>query len=212
MPDPDADRDLEAAKSGDTEALERALYQHFDAVEQHLRANWPQRLAAAFDVEDVLQATLISAFTDIGKFRGQNHTSLKAWLRTLAEHRLQDMIRHHERKKRGGDVRRVPLEAGSESNAHESVARLIDELVAEDLRASQVARRAEAQRALRIAVAALPPDQREAIERCSLQGRPLAEVAEAMGRSTAAVRGLIQRGKTALAAALGRASLWLSRG
>jgi RNA polymerase sigma-70 factor (ECF subfamily) len=44
----------------------------------------------------------------------------------------------------------------------------------------------------------LPDDQREAIEMHHLQGMPLAQVADAMGRSKPSVAGLIFRGVTAV--------------
>ena len=68
----------------------------------------------------------------------------------------------------------------------------------------------EAVGAIRVGIAGLPDDQREAIRLHVLEGRSLAETAAAMNRSPGAVRALIHRGKQQLRDGLGRASVWLS--
>jgi DNA-directed RNA polymerase specialized sigma24 family protein len=63
---------------------------------------------------------------------------------------------------------------------------------------------------MRIAIAALSDDQRDAICQHCFEHRPIEDIAAATGRTEGAVRGLIQRGKQKLAQAMGRSSRWLS--
>jgi DNA-directed RNA polymerase specialized sigma24 family protein len=60
-------------------------------------------------------------------------------------------------------------------------------------------------------MARLPADQREAIRESFLNGKTIEGVAQAMGRTVDAVRGLIHRGKKNLAEAMGRSSKWFSK-
>ena len=72
-----------------------------------------------------------------------------------------------------------------------------------------IARR-EAVRAVQVVIAGLPDDYQQAIRLRYFEGKSLAETAAAMDRSPGAVRGLIDRAKEKMRAALGRASLYLS--
>jgi RNA polymerase sigma-70 factor (ECF subfamily) len=81
--------------------------------------------------------------------------------------------------------------------------------VAGDRSPGSVVAQGEAVQALQVALAALPADQRRAIQLHLLEGKSLDETATALGRTPDAIRGLVHRGKQALQAAMGRASLWL---
>ena len=69
----------------------------------------------------------------------------------------------------------------------------------------------EAIQAIQVAIASLPDDYREAIHLKYMEGRSLEEVATQMNRSPGAVRGLIDRAKQKMRAAMGRSSRWFSK-
>src|SRR5581483_8711759 len=75
-----------------------------------------------------------------------------------------------------------------------SASRLEAWLAAEQSSPSQQLDRAEQLLRLADALTALPPGQREAVERHYLLGEPVSAVAAAMGKTPAALAGLLKRG------------------
>jgi DNA-directed RNA polymerase specialized sigma24 family protein len=65
--------------------------------------------------------------------------------------------------------------------------------------------------ALQVQIACLPAEYQQAVQLKFLQGDSLDETAQAMNRSPAAVRGLLDRAKQRLRGALGRSSRWFTR-
>jgi RNA polymerase sigma-70 factor, ECF subfamily len=153
------------------------------------------RLRGQLDPEDLVQQTLARALEKRDRFRGCDDAQRAAWLRTLLRHTMIDAARKFAR---GGGVARS-LEAAIE----QSSARFEAFLAADQTSPSGRVERHE--RLLRLAdtLAALPGDQRRAIELKHLQGLALIEVARRMGRTVPAVAGLLQRGLRALREELG---------
>ena len=194
-----------AAVDGDRVALERLLLAQYDSLAQRIGAKLPPRLQATHAVEDILQLTFFQAFRDIRQFQQRADASFGNWLARIAENRLCDAIKEHDRAKRGGDMRRVEDAAGSDS----SILSLWDWIAAADTSPGSIVARDEALQALQVALAALPDDQRAVIRLRFLEGKSLEETAAALDRTPDAVRGLVHRGKEQLLAAMGRASKWL---
>jgi RNA polymerase sigma-70 factor, ECF subfamily len=71
--------------------------------------------------------------------------------------------------------------------------------------------RHEGTQAIQIAIAALPDDQREAIRLRYLEGKSIEETAAEMGRTAAAVNGLVRRAKEGLRDSLEDSARWLSK-
>jgi RNA polymerase sigma-70 factor (ECF subfamily) len=94
--------------------------------------------------------------------------------------------------------RDVDLEVSLERQLQHSSTRLADWLAADASTPSQKIGKHEQLVELAAALAALPDDQREAIEMHHIQGMPLAQIAETLGRSKPSVAGLIFRGVTAV--------------
>lgn len=169
----------------DGAALERfRTYLHLLA-----RAYLGERQRGRIEASDVVQQTLLNAHARRDQFRGRSEAELAGWLRQILKHNLADALRDVARVKR--DVARErPLET-----ADDSFSRADAWLVAVQSSPSQHAAKAEELLRLADALSQLPEPQREAIVLHHLQGRPLAEVAEEMQRTTtAAVAGLLHRG------------------
>ena len=143
----------------------------------------------AGDASDLVQKTLLAACTQQAQFRGRTQGELAAWLKQILRNQVIDAYRQQRRQKR--DVgREVSLEAGVDG----SFTRADAWLAAIESSPSQRASRDEELVQLADALAGLPEAQREAIMLHHLQGATLADVAQRLGRSEAAVAGLLHRG------------------
>ena len=196
---------LDAAVVGDAAALEQFLLSHFQALERHIKI--PPDARRHLDAEDILQEVLAQAFRDIKQFKHRDGSSIIAWLKTIADHRLADALKRIGRKKRGGNQRRL---TSADFAKKGSVVALFD-IVCHDSHVPQdsVARR-EMERAMHVSLASLPENQRVVLVARYIEGKDVNEIARDTGRTEGAVRGLIQRGKENLAESMGRASQWLS--
>ena len=199
---------IEQARSGDRLALERLLISHTDQLRVHLARRLPARLQSTVAVDDVVQEALTQAFLRIERLRDSSPEAFATWLKTIGDMILVDFIRKEDAQKRGGQFRRRRLASDSVTG---SLVDLIEKLPGDSATASRGAARQEGIAALQVAIAGLPEEQRQAVQLHLLLDKSLQETAQAMGRSTGAVRGLVRRAKENLGKAMGRASAWLSR-
>jgi RNA polymerase sigma-70 factor (ECF subfamily) len=137
----------------------------------------------------VVQQTLLEAYRKRDQFRGHSEGEWLAWLRQGLAHNLADAVRGFAQAKRDAARERSLPEALQASSA-----RLEAFLAAEQSSPSQQAERHEQAVRLAQALAELPEAYREALELHYCQGWPLAEIARHLGKSTAAVAGLLKRG------------------
>src|SRR5262245_9409755 len=155
------------------------------------------RYQGKLDASDLVQQTLLDAHRERAQFRGQTAAALAAWLRRMLACNLADALRALRRGKR--DVRR---ERSLQMALDDSSARLETWLLDEQSSPSQAAQRQEQLLRLSDRLAELPEAQREALVRHYWQGQSLQAIATEMGRTAAAVAGLLQRGLKTLRAAL----------
>ena len=141
------------------------------------------------DASDIVQQTLMDAFSKREQFRGSSEAELTAWLREILKHNLLDELRREQCEKR--DIRREQLLGAT---IDESMTRADGWLAAVQSSPSQRVSKEEDLLRLSEALDALPIAQREAIVLHHLQGLKLAEVARELGRSEPAVAGLLFRG------------------
>jgi RNA polymerase sigma-70 factor (ECF subfamily) len=146
------------------------------------------RLQAKIDPSDIVQQTLLEAHARGERFSGDDEAYL-AWLRAALVNNLRDALRALRRDKR--DVRR---EQSLEAAVDRSSANLAGCLAADQSSPSQQAARNEDLVRLSDGLLALPEGQREAVVLHHLQGWTLGEVASRLGRTDAAVAGLLHRG------------------
>jgi RNA polymerase sigma-70 factor (ECF subfamily) len=153
------------------------------------RLHLDPRLRGKLDTSDVVQQSLLQAHQALGQFRGQTEGELAAWLRQILARCLGNALRDFGRGKR--DIGR---ERSLEAALDASSARLAAWLAADESSPSQKAVRQEEAVRLAEALASLPEAQREALILQHWQGWSLAEIGEHLGRTPAAVAGLIKRG------------------
>jgi RNA polymerase sigma-70 factor (ECF subfamily) len=140
------------------------------------------------DPSDIVQQTLLEAHAKADQFQGDD-SALAAWLRQALVNNLRDAWRALRRDKR--DLRREQALAEA---VDQSSARLEHMLVAPPSSPSQRAVRNEDLLRLADALTQLPEAQREAIVLHHLQGCTLSETAHSLGKTDAAVAGLLHRG------------------
>jgi len=157
------------------------------------RAQLDPRLQAKLDASDLVQQTLLEAHRDLDQFRGTTRGELAAWLRQTLARNLANAIRDLSREKR--DIGR---EESLERRLAESSVRLESCLADAGLAPDDLAVRNELLLRLSSALGGLPPAQREAVELRHLHGWALKDIADHLGRSPAAVAGLLHRGLTEL--------------
>jgi RNA polymerase sigma-70 factor (ECF subfamily) len=209
MPNADSPLELiEQARAGDRTAVQQLLWRNYGRLVHHVAHRLAGNLQRLVTVEDVVQETFIQAIRDIGRCQARSDESFGAWLKAIADHRLHDIIKGLYRRKRGGDRRQVHARVGDSTSALVDLVGLIS-----DNRPSPSGTLAqhEAVQAMQVGIAGLPSDQREAIRLRYLEGKSLDEAAAELGRTAAAVNGLVRRAKEALRRALDHSSRWLSR-
>jgi RNA polymerase sigma-70 factor, ECF subfamily len=153
------------------------------------RLKLDRKLRGKLDASDVVQQTLLEAHQALESFRGDDLAAQAAWLRQILARNLANAVRDLTRAKR--DVRK---ERSLQADLDASASRLDGWLAAEQFSPSQKMERQERALQLAEALAQLPEAQRDAVVLRHFQGLPLAEIAEQLICTTAAVTGLLQPG------------------
>ncbi len=180
---------ISRARDGDRDALGRLLEHHRPYLKLLARRIIGERLASRLDESDVVQQTCLSAFGRIEGFEGDEPDQFVAWLRTIHEHNVRNVLRDHV----SAQKRTVNREQGLEGDD------VVREIVPSQ-QSSPSQRLMQGERAVRLAAALqkLAPDQREAVRLRYLEGWSLAEISEHTGRTKHSIAGLIKRGLSRL--------------
>jgi RNA polymerase sigma-70 factor, ECF subfamily len=146
-------------------------------------------LRRKLDASDVVQQTMLEAHARLNDFRGSTSAELAGWLKRILLNNLVDCVRAFRRERR--DVAR---ERSLDDSLNRSSLRLEACLAAEQSSPSLKVSRDEEGLQLSEALSRLPDTQREALVLQHWHGWSIDQIAEQMGRSRAAVAGLLKRG------------------
>jgi RNA polymerase sigma-70 factor (ECF subfamily) len=167
---------VEAARRGDHRAFEALVLKYQDRIYRVV-----QRMVGGSDaVDDLAQEVFIRAYRSLGDFKGES--SLYTWLYKIALNLCRNHYRTRGRRPAHEELDEADgagLEAGGGSPEDEVFRR-------------------EFWEQLRQGLDALPPEQREAVVFCDLEGMSYEEMAEVMGVPIGTVRSRIFRGRRAL--------------
>ena len=200
---------IASAIQGDRDSLLYLLIQTQVRLSKFIESKTGKRLAESISTDDLLQNTFVAALANIQRLESSSPQAFEVWLFRIAENTIRSAARKANALKRGGQFNRVDI---TRDRFGEESFQLFSELVSDpEGTPSQFLARDEAIDAMRVALANLPEDQREAIRLSAFDRLTLAETAEQMNRSTASVRGLIDRARKSLRESLHKSSLWLSK-
>jgi RNA polymerase sigma-70 factor, ECF subfamily len=147
----------------------------------------------AISRSDLVQQTLLEAWKDRDRFRGRTEAEWLAWARRILACNLADARRHAHRAQR--DVRR---QRSLQDELDRSSAELGGWLASVDPSPAQGVVLHERAARLAWALAQLPDAQREALVLQHWEGLTLTQIAARLGRTPAAVAGLLKRGLAGL--------------
>ena len=175
---------LSAQRRGDEAARAEVLEPFVPWLHLLARLQIDAEFQGKFDPSDIAQQTLLEAYRDLDRFRGQSEPELLAWLRQILAHVLAHEIRRHQGTQRRDLSREVSLEASLAQTSLRIGAILADPGPSP----SQQAAAREQEVLLAAVLARLPDDYREVIVLRNLQELPHEEIARRMNRSIGAVR------------------------
>jgi RNA polymerase sigma-70 factor (ECF subfamily) len=153
------------------------------------RVHLDSRLRGKLDPADVVQQTLLRAYTSWPGLKNADRPVLLAWLRRILARTLADVAKHYDRDKRA-----VDLERSLTADLDQSASGLAGWLAADQTSPSQAAVRNEELLRLADALEALPEPQRAVVVLKHLRSWTLQRIAAHLGRSVPAVASLLRRG------------------
>lgn len=202
QPEKSASGAIQKALQQDRTALEELLLLRYDWLRDIAHKTIPISLREKVCVEDVLQESFVRILRGFASFSPRGEASLFRWLKTVVQNTAKDALRSNMRS-------RVALAADNDANVQvdDSVYDFITSLaVADDPRASVVAREEELTQAFRVAFANLDPKYQQVIQQLYIDQISIEQVAANLETTEAAVRGLRQRAREKLREAMIRLS------
>lgn len=175
--------------SAESKNEELNLEDHREYLHLLAELQMDQRLQGKIDLSGVVQQTMLEAYQALPKYDVQDGDNLAAWLRRILANNLTDEIRKLKTEKR--DLSR---ERSLEEAMETSSCRIRDLHAGSQSSPSGNIRRQELALQLASALAKLPDAQREALILRHFHGKSLAQIAQHLGRTHAAVAGLLKRG------------------
>ncbi|NUQ66305.1 MAG: sigma-70 family RNA polymerase sigma factor [Pirellulales bacterium] len=196
---------LPQAVEGDRAALAQLLLLHYDGLQRHIASRISGDLGRLVLADDILHQTFVRAAQAIGRYQPRHEGAFFAWLATIADNLIRDAEKRRRRERRAVDA-----DQSQPPGQSSGWAALVERIAGDDSTPSARGQRRESARRVRSALAALPDDQREIVERYYLKGQSLDEVARAMGCTKGAVRASCYRARKRLRELMGRSSLYFS--
>ena len=189
-PHPDLESTLELvqrAKTGDREALDRLFARSIPLLRRWASGRLPRWTRDLMDTDDLVQETVVRAVGRIGAFEPRHEGALQAYLRQAVMNRIRDEIRRGVRS---------PAPSELDDDTPDRNASPLDEAIGR-----------EAVERYEAALAALRPEEREAIvTRVEMDGT-YEQVAQVLGKPSAdAARMAVTRALLRLAEEMSRAS------
>lgn len=175
----------------------RQLEEHRAALTGHCY----RMLGSAAEADDAVQETMLRAWRNLDSF--EERSSLRTWLYRIATHVCLDMIDERKRRARPMDLR--PVCTTEEPLVVPSEARWIEPIpdaaaIPADADPSEIlALRQSIRLAYVAALQHLPPKQRAALLLAEILEWPVAEIAESLSTTVAAINSALQRARATLA-------------
>jgi RNA polymerase sigma factor (sigma-70 family) len=193
--EPDLAAEIAAARRGEPRAVDSLFARNLPPLVAFIRSRTGRALAARESAVDIAQSVFREVLQDVDKIKLEGEAAFRNWLFMQATRKVLDRAKFLGRERR--DIaREVELpEPGPAADA----------LLACYGTIASPSRHAAAKEELarfEAAVQTLPENQRDAVTMSRLMGLTYPQVAEQMGSSESAVRGLVARGLAALSTML----------
>ena len=157
---------VRAAQNGDVDAFEELVRRYQTSIYRVAL----RMLGSRADAQDAVQETFVRAWRALPRFR--HDSAISTWLYRIVTRRALDRIAS---RRSTGTLNEVEVEAGPDP--------------------AQAAEHQERLRAIRRAMARLPPDQRAALVLREFEGLSYQEVAQVLGASVPAIKTRIHRAR-----------------
>lgn len=162
-----------AAQGGNSTAFEDLFRRYLPRVRRIVALRMGTRLRQFFDMEDIVQESLLKVFQSIGRFDHQTEGSFRHWMARCVECEVIDSARRMEAQKRGANKVRRFGDCGSEMT-------MIHVPVSRGPTPSGVVQARELEERLDEALLGMPERQRELIILRRLCEMSYEEIAKAM--------------------------------
>ena len=168
----------------DQQQIELLFEEHRSRLRKMVASRMDPRLVQRVDPSDVVQETMLEAMRMLPEYVLDQPLPFYPWLRQLAAQRLARLVQQHIGAQRRSVTREKRDDLGI---SHESVMRLVDQLVAPDTSPSQRAMQQELQQRLRSALDDLPYLDREVLILQFIEQMPPGEIAQLLAITPEAV-------------------------
>ncbi|MEM6779162.1 MAG: sigma-70 family RNA polymerase sigma factor [Planctomycetota bacterium] len=193
---------LVASQNGDNEAFGALLIRYRGYLLMLAHRYLSDQLRRRVDPADIVQVTFLEAKRDLPAFRGSSPAEFAGWLRGMLKNNVASALSHHVMTQKRSTKKEVHAKTNVGDGDDGSRLNWIEQMPGAKTSPSGVAVRAEAVEAMMKCLHQLPETQAEAIRLRYMEGLPLAEIVERMGKSDTAVAGLLKRGLKKLRALL----------
>ena len=207
MEDPKFRELMGQVRAGNTAGMDSLLVASFAPLRSVIAQQMAGSLKKAqVEPEDVIQEVFAAAWANLPQAEFESFNAFLGWLRQIAENKLIDMHRAMLAGKR--DVRRQAAAWGVQSGSYVD---LLDHVSSPLATPSRGAARSEALAVLMARMQQLPEDYRQVIRWRLIEGLPVAEVAQRLDRSEAAIHMLCHRALKQLRELMGAPSNYLTQ-
>lgn len=193
--DRDLAAEIAAARRGEARAVDSLFERNLPPLVAFIRARTGKAIAARESAVDIAQSVFREVLQDVDQIELQGEGAFRNWLFMQATRKILDRAKFHGRDRRDAAKEVAIPEAGPAADAllacYASIATPSQHAVARE----ELAR-------FETAVQGLPENQRDAVTMSRLMGLSYEQIADQMGTSESAVRGLVARGLAALSSQL----------
>jgi RNA polymerase sigma-70 factor (ECF subfamily) len=187
--------EIAAARRGEPRAVDSLFARNMPPLVAFIRARVGKAIAARESAADIAQSVFREVLQDVDRIELKGEAAFRNWLFMQATRKVLDRAKFHGRDRRDvGREEAIPT-SGPAADALLSC-------YASIATPSQHAAAREELARFEAAVQELPENQRDAVTMSRLMGLSYDQVAEQLGISESAVRGLVARGLAALSSSL----------
>lgn len=185
---------IAAARSGDRVALDSLFARHLPALTAFLRCKVDGELAQRESIRDLAQSVCREVIADLEAIEYRGDEAFRGWLFLQATRKILDRYRYHRRARRAGSKEELLPE--------DDDAELLQQYASICTPSRHAAGKEQLAR-VEAAMRQLPEGQRDAVLMSRLGGIAYSEIAQQLGVTESAVRGLVARGLARVAELLG---------